>query len=69
MKVVKHWKRSGFKCEHTANSIEGALIECLRCRGLSTSGASMLTLLLEKHGEATFVVGEETFFFRTVRRR
>ena len=69
MKIVKHWKRSGFKCEHTANSVEGALIECLRCRGLSTAGVAMMVPMLERTGEATFVVGEETFFFRTVRRR
>lgn len=65
---VKHWRRSGFACEHTANSTEGALFECLRCRGLSTAGTEMLSLLLEKHGEAKYLVGDETFVFRTVGR-
>lgn len=68
MITVKHWKRSGFACQHTANSTVGALTECLRCRGLSTSGANMLTLLLERDGKAEYLVGDETFVFRSVAR-
>lgn len=68
MITVKHWLRSGFSCQHTANSITGALFECLRCRGLSTAGTEMLSLLLEKNGHAEYLVQGETFVFRTARR-
>lgn len=68
MITVKHWKRSGFGCTHTANSTEGALLECLRCRGLSTAGIEMLAPILERTGEAKFVSGKETFVFRIGRR-
>lgn len=68
MITVKHWKRSGFSCEHTANSTKGALVECLRCRGLSTAGAEMLSLLVERNGHAEYLVKDETFVFRAVAR-
>lgn len=68
MTTVKHWLRSGFACEHTANSTEGALFECLRCRGLSTAGTEMLSTLLDKNGHVQYLVGGETFIFRRVRR-
>lgn len=66
MKTVKHWKRSGFSCDHTANSIHGALAECLRCRGLPVTGARMLMLLMERDGKATYQVEGEEFVFRLV---
>lgn len=68
MITVKHWLRSGFACEHTANSTEGALTESLRCRGLSTAGVNMMAPMLNRTGRAEYVEKGETFIFRTVKR-
>jgi len=66
---VRHWKRSGFKCDHEGHNIEAALREALRCGGLSEAGVPLMKVLLEDQGQAHFVVpGVDTYVFRLVGR-
>jgi hypothetical protein len=67
VKTVRHWKRSGFSCDHHGFDMEDALTLALECANLSKAGVSLMKVLLEDRGKADFIVpGQGTFVFKVV---
>lgn len=66
--TVRHWRRSGFQCEHQGADTVAALWAAVECRSLRVNEATVrvMAVQLETDGKSTYMSDNGNLIFRMV---